>query len=193
MSVYAPPGKTLTHENLVALTTCAPTFLALGDLNAKHPTCNCAGTTQNGSLLYNHQYPEIGNNNPDIRDITLYKNINFIYELEVLQELNSIHLPVLAILENTTTEATKEKQPRLNAIITRNIDIEKNIPSPAEVQEYTETLTKTIQNTINTVIPLTKIKKHQITLPTSITDLIHARNRAKRAWQCNRTQNLKME
>ncbi|KAJ8886890.1 hypothetical protein PR048_013102 [Dryococelus australis] len=169
MPVYAPPGKTITRENLVAFNNSAPTFLALGDLNAKHPSWNYLGKTQNGQLLYHHQqfhpylvcapesptrYPEVANNRPDILNITIYRNINFIYKLEVLQEMHSDHLPLLI--------------------------------TPAQVQEYSEQLTQTIQRAIEVAIPLNKITNHQINFPAHITDLIHARNRARKTWHCNR-------
>ncbi|KAJ8892762.1 hypothetical protein PR048_005343 [Dryococelus australis] len=184
-SVYAPLGKTITHENLVNLNNSALTFLALGYLNAKHPSWNCVGKTQNGQLLYNHQqinpylvcapekptrYPENANYRPDILVITIYKNINFTYELEVLQELHSDHLPVLATLDSANTEATQARKvrnfkkanwPRLNKYVTRNINCEKQLINTTQVQEYTEQLTNVIRDAIEVAILLTTIKKRQ--------------------------------
>ncbi|KAJ8868522.1 hypothetical protein PR048_030050 [Dryococelus australis] len=209
-TLYTPPGKTITHENLVTLTNSDPTFLALGDLNAKHPSLNCVGKTQNGQLRYSHQqidpyfvctpetpakYPEDANYRPVILDITIYKNINFTYELEVLQEQHSNHLPVLATLDNANTEATQATQvrnfkkanwPRPDKYITRNINCGKQLINTGQVQEYTEHLTNVIQNTIDASIPLTAIKKCQVEFPARIKYLIQARNRARRTWQRNR-------
>ncbi|KAJ8872905.1 hypothetical protein PR048_026521 [Dryococelus australis] len=66
MSVHAPPGKTITHENLVALNNITPTFFALGDLNAKYPSWNSVETPT--------RYPETANNQPDVLDITIKKH-----------------------------------------------------------------------------------------------------------------------
>ncbi|KAJ8870714.1 hypothetical protein PR048_029739 [Dryococelus australis] len=113
------------------------------------------------------RYSENANYRLDILDITTYKNINFTYELEVLQQLHSDHLPVLATLDNANTEDSQARQ-----YITRNINCEKqktnsaqvqkytkHLTNPAQVQEYTEQLTNIIQNAIESAILLMTIEK----------------------------------
>lgn len=101
----------------------------MGDLNAHHPSWNCKGTNAHGRGLYNyvnrHQlallypdgpthYPDQANYTPSTIDIALVKNITNYSDVELLDELDSNHLPILLEPNGSEGAALRNPRTRLN-------------------------------------------------------------------------------
>ena len=217
MSIYAPPGRSLTAVELTALQGVSPSFLAMGDINAKNTVWNCNANTANGLLLYRHQQtrnymihapdeptfdPARANARPDILDIVINKRVNTPFELQVMHELSSDHYPVHIVFEDETTHTNetrkvrnyrKTRWPQFREFITDSIpDLETlEIHTPQQLEGSVVNLTEIIQNGIDHCIPETEIKISNRELPGYIRLLITAKNRLRRRYSRHRDRDTK--
>ncbi|KAJ8886914.1 hypothetical protein PR048_013128 [Dryococelus australis] len=104
--------------------------------------------------------------------ITTNKSIRILFELQkhppdtrkmqTTGRINSTSQYIKISISPTSWKYCNTNWPRLNKYITRNINCEKQLINPGQVQEYTEQLTNVIQKAIEAAIPLTTIEKRQI-------------------------------
>lgn len=110
VAMYKKPKANLEEGDLKAMLNLKYPTLAAGDINSKHTDWGCKSINQNGRRLKTYlennpwmlcapdQPTHIGRNqdyNSDILDIVLMKDFPYNLKQEVLQKLNSDHLPVL--------------------------------------------------------------------------------------------------
>lgn len=126
VSAYNSPNrqKPLLNSDLdKILRTSKPTIVA-GDFNAKSPVWHSRTSNSNGKTLRKHNenrndysilapeiptiHPHNSSHAPDVLDIVLHKNLIFQMTVNVLNELDSDHLPVL--LELLSNNKYKEKR-----------------------------------------------------------------------------------
>ncbi|KAJ8880392.1 hypothetical protein PR048_016861 [Dryococelus australis] len=170
VAIYAPSGKTIEPRD--HCTKQAIISAGTGDLNAKHSVCNSLGrmfynkNTSPPYMLYapynaTHN-PDAGNRTQDILDITLYRNTNFIYDLEVTHELHSDHLPVITTLKYADTEAHpqvarpnyhKANWPKFNAVLHDSLNIPEDVHTAYKLEDSNTNLTKAIHTTVQTTNP----------------------------------------
>lgn len=117
-AIYNAPKNELIETDIKTLLRDGLPTIAAGDLNAKHTdwgsTCiNKAG--KNLQRLSENQHftvaapPEATHytkNSSDVLDIALIKDIGEDYQLQVLDELSSDHLPVILTLQGSNTTRT---------------------------------------------------------------------------------------
>ncbi|KAJ8872530.1 hypothetical protein PR048_026136 [Dryococelus australis] len=185
VAMYAPTGKTIKPRDLNKLIRLSTSILALGDLNHYLDTKSTPPTWYVLPTNPTH-YPEASNGTPDILDITIYKNVNFIYELEVIHEMHSDHLPVIATIEDAETNTCPQKPTpnyskanwqRFNAALHNSLVLPHEINTTEELEDSIITLTKAIHTTVKNTIPH-RVKKIQLkdSLPEDANNLITQHN-----------------
>lgn len=213
ISAYNPPNKKIQNEDISGLFKDKPTIL-LGDLNAKHQTWGCLKTNQNGNKLLKitseqriiispppsptFQRP---GRQPDILDIALIYNLPIDLHHQVLNELDSDHVPIISTMNNQIK--INHPIPKLiNAPIIwetfrENLDKtlinRKQYQNIDDINRSIEHITETIKIAVTQAL-LKKNKKHtNITQPTdplpiTVQNLIKEKHKVRKIWQ--RTRNL---
>lgn len=213
ISAYNPPNKKIQNEDISGLFKDKPTIL-LGDLNAKHQTWGCLKTNQNGNKLLKissehsiiispppsptFQRP---GRQPDILDIALIYNLPIDLHHQILNELDSDHVPIISTMYNQIK--INHPTPKLiNAPIIwetfrENLDKtlinQKQYQNIDDINRSIEHITETIKIAVTKAL-IKKNKKHtnitQTTdpLPIVVQNLIKDKHKVRKIWQ--RTRNL---
>lgn len=203
-SVYNPPTKTITNDDIELLfRETMPTIVA-GDLNAKHPAWNSRSTNRLGRQLsqildgkphiivdapvaptFYHNNP---NFRPDILDIALLRGVRQTHSLTTLAELSSDHNPVLLQLgldaaHQDTITIRKTDWSEFTRIALENIGKVPDLTTTDDIDKAVNHLTATIQNGIEAATNTRETPHRAERPPQSIIDLISEKNRARKRAQ----------
>ena len=114
-SVYIPLNRRFDLQEFHVLSTLRRYFILAGDYNAKHPSWNSRLTLTRGRQLFGHaedyDYSFLGPQSPthfptnpahrvDVLDIFALKTPVAVIDISTLDELNSVHSPVLLVLDS---------------------------------------------------------------------------------------------
>lgn len=219
ISTYKQPNKPLLECDVRQIFSNDSTAtLMIGDLNCKNTIWGCRANNPNGiklhslSELYGYQVlapeenthvPYRSDHQPDILDIIISKNVNNPIYQQVLNELDSDHLPVLIKFN---------MQPEINTIpprlITGKINWEKFQSSLEKYCDYTEhfltsdevdtAITKFNTSIVTAVAEAStptrpKNRSAHLTPPIRIANLIKEKNSKRREWQRTRNPLVKTQ
>lgn len=191
-AAYMPPGRDFQGEELEVLLDEDTPLIIAGDLNAKHTVWNSKTTNTRGRKLIElieekdaaiigpdeDTHISMANDTTDVLDVAIMKNISQKWDMEVLNELSSDHLPVIINLhltyhelDNTITKTNWNKFKSL-------VKIEKKeVNNAEEIEDEVERLEKVIVEAKNqTTIKQQRPKINP--LPQEIRELIRKKNRA---------------
>ncbi|GJQ71903.1 hypothetical protein Trydic_g3012 [Trypoxylus dichotomus] len=108
VAAYKAPNRQLLEDDLSEIFDTRGAVILAGDLNAKHPSWNSRRTNASGTCLRRFAddlhllvdataeptiYPH--NEQPDVLDIVVMKDVAQFHQLTILNELSSDHNPVL--------------------------------------------------------------------------------------------------
>lgn len=214
-SAYAPPKTTIDTEDLKKIYNNTQTTILMGDLNAKHPTWTCNSTNKNGRIIYkfttNRPIHVVDPGTPTTRpyninttataiDIAIVKNAPGYPEIEVIDELNSDHLPCILKFTDINPDITHQT-PRLNfkkadwkkfrEELHNEITINNKIKTTMDIDDNVEALTTAIQTALAKSTPTTKPPTADNSLPPEIQDLIKTKNNIRRQFQQKKTNELR--
>lgn len=200
-SVYAPPSRPLTNQDLDTITTISPNFLLGGDFNSKHTNWNCRLTNVRGKILMEHSdkfnynvfgpqspthFPSVQNHQPDVLDIFLLKTAKNLMYIETLNDLSSDHNPVIGILDIKPTELHHNHLylRHTNWQLYRNF-LKENVPGNITITstQDIETSCNIITNTIKQAYISSQIRQKQIKTPEDfpeLQELLRRKRKAKR-------------
>ncbi|KAL1138033.1 hypothetical protein AAG570_009728 [Ranatra chinensis] len=191
----------VSARDLDLLLTSDNRVIIAGDLNSKSEMWDCRKTNTLGRILYQHSlnndYVILAPKTPthlsngglsDILDIALIKGINLNATLEVVNDLNSDHLPVIMNLEGRVTNTTPVKT--LNYSKANWIEFREHLDvllpecsGPWKgIDNALWELTKSIQHAVNMAVPPRTEPKFYQRIPDFIHRLIKDRNRL---WRYN--------
>lgn len=203
-SAYNPAR--LNTGKLSEIFKAGSSVLLVGDLNCKHRDWNCKNGNTNGNILRNylqHQpitmlhtdeptlYPSNGGL-PSVVDITLLKNINFNTTIEVINELDSDHLPVVLTMKvgyvhlknpRPVLDYTRANWKELRNSLQEKIDLKKKLLTSADINEEVVNLTQAITSAVNKHIPRIEARAKYQPLSPKIKELTRERNRIRRLIQ----------
>lgn len=216
VSLYKQPNKQLAEADICDLFKNTVPTLVLGDPNSKNTQWGCRTNNASGKLLarYAASYslrilspneytyvPYRPDHQPDILDIGISKNFNFPVQQNVIQEMNSDHLPVII---NFATIVTI--RPQLPKLIEGYVDWEKfrenmnkkqrlgTATSENEINDLIQQFTQMVTQSVKAATIPTKRKRYNPYIPPNhILQLIRRKSQLRRQWQNNRdpiTKNL---
>ena len=214
ISAYNPPNKKIQKEDISKIFDNHPTIL-LGDLNSKNQIWGCLKTNLNGIkllqittklriLISPPSKPTFQRSGrvPDILDIALISNLPTTFHHQVINELDSDHVPVITTLNEplimnqsipkliTAPINWKTFRDKLNT----NLSCTRQYKNPEDINTSIEYLTNTIKKSINqAMIKNNKTINHPPadSLPTSIQNLLKQKHKARRIWQNTRNPAVK--
>lgn len=212
ISLYNPAKFTIQEQDITELMEAHPKTVIIGDFNCRHTDWGDTASNPNGKKLAkiceNKDYHIVTPDEPTLHlgnrssiiDIAITKNVH-INAVQVLQDLNTEHRPVLFEFDNNQNITYLPRLKRRNYSkanwklykkhIAENTTINREINSIEAIEETIQKLTDTINTASNLHIPLTQEVK--TTLPPAIQTLIQERNRARRQNQRNPTDNNKIQ
>lgn len=212
-AIYCPPRHKMTEENLTRFfDTLGPRFLAGGDYNAKHTHWGSRLITTRGRVLdkainekkYSYistgkptYWPTDHNKIPDLLDFFVTNGVSNNYvSIESSYDLSSDHSPIILTISSTTV--IKENPPTLfnkntnweifREHVDNKLQIQLRLQEPAELEEATNHLIKTIQEAGWAAKPSIQVRKQNYTnIPLQIKQLLAEKRRSRAIWQ--RTHN----
>lgn len=215
IAVYNPPGD-ISVDEIEALLRTSNSVIIAGDVNAKHTCWNSRSVNQAGVALLEMfeetdtpfgiiapnevtYIPHNENQQSDVLDIALVRNVNMNIQIRALNELSSDHSPVVLTLSGKLKEINKKvvlNYAHANWEQFQN-DIIENLPNQQienqeDLERSVQILTGIIQNAINENIPKKKINEHRPSITAEIKCLIRQRNDARRKWQRHRNPHHKV-
>lgn len=201
IAIYINSNK-LTKTDMKKLLNVSSRVIIAGDLNAKHKSWNCHTNTKNGNILYQMShvnnfavmapisptfYHCNGKSKPDILDIAIIKNIAMHLDLNILDKLDSDHLPVLLtaqvginIDKPQRRNYKKANWIKFNDVISKNIPVMNQLETHEDIDAAVEALTSCIQLGVEKCVPLVNCNTAVDELPMEIKDMINTRNRYRR-------------
>lgn len=202
IAAYCPPNRDLLAADLdMVLFSSRCAAILAGDLNAKHPSWHSRRQNPKGTFLREYaDESELIVDGPletthvstagtsDVLDIAILKDVSLAYSLEVVDDLDSDHQPVLLSLGNGARETDTIEMTTTcwTAFSDRLQESLPNVPvirCEAELEEAVEVLTDLIQKAIEaTSRKHTTVYRHN-QLPVEIVDLIREKRRARRLAQ----------
>ena len=211
IAAYNPPNKKIQSQDISELFKDKPTIL-LGDLNSKHQTWGCLKTNQNGNKLLKITSEQriiispppsptfqLPGRQPDILDIALNYNLPINVHHQVLNELDSDHVPVISTMNNQIKINhpipklinTPIKWEAFREILDKNLNNQKQYQNIDDINKSIEHITEAIK--IAATRAQIKKKHSNITqstdsLPIIIQNLIEEKHKVRKIWQ--RTRNL---
>lgn len=210
-SIYCPPGKRLTEDNLNHIfNVIGNRFIIGGDFNAKHLHWGSRMTTERGKILFKTlkenngdflstgkptYWPSDPRKIPDLIDFFIYKNISANYmKIDEHLDLCSDHTAiVLTISENIITKPnnpvlvnnkTDWDSFRLN--LAEQITLSSPLETEEQIDQALEDLVNAIQKSAWDNTPQVSKKLHGINYPKEIVALIKEKRRARKKWQNTR-------
>lgn len=182
--------------------------IIVGDLNSKHPSWNSGNrANSNGNLLFKYlldkqcillapdqftHHPYNANLKSSIIDIAIIKNVVNCRELEVIDELDSDHLPILLKLKSNSANMRQKSQfhdynkadwKSIRKDIECSIDLTTKIHTVQELDSTVKTITTIIQTAIDKHIPKISTEYYGRKNNPEIGELIKERNKLKRIYQ----------
>lgn len=201
-SAYLSTSRKFDTTDLDILQTINSTYILLGDFNAKHPDWNIFNPIPNTAGLalsrYLNHHPDtniLASHQPtrpvpalSIIDIGITKNINYNYEIDTLNALNSDHLPV-----KTTIKLREEIHHYIRKPQQKDYDwnrfttfLSNNTPKnpPCDSQDEIDLAVDKLTGLITTALTLSQkripSRSHQTQLPRQIVDLIKHKNNLRK-------------
>ena len=201
-SVYNPPRSLLTAQDLDLLVSHNVPVVVAGDLNAKHPAWNSLVTNRNGRALYNFMsarndltvaapleptFYSTQGHRPDVLDVALLKALPFGYNIEVLNELDSDHNPVVLTIDAAPCEPPRPKcktyWPLFKDRLKTQTPSINPIDSIDDLDDAVATITTTILEAITQSSSPLKSTPSTRFLPVEIRDKIREKHRQRKLWQ----------
>ena len=187
-SVYQKPQNKINRNELNSLLNSCNSCSILGDLNARHRNWGCITNNSNGrqlnnlinnssaNLIFPTNYTFIlsqNNMNPSTIDLGIVRNISSGIEIKVLNVLNSDHLPVQVIIndsniplinlnppKNTKKTDWNKFQNNLNDFVNNNTSDTLNLDN---VDNKIDAFSTAITKSLNDSTPVIKNKKNERT------------------------------
>lgn len=208
VSAYLRPQNKFSKQDFDNMLNVDQKVVILGDLNSKHGSWNPGSrANQKGNQLFDYtmnnnctilapeeftHYPYAENLKPSIIDIAVVKNMANCRSLEVVNELDSDHLPIIMEIsnnlnvterENTYLDYSKADWKKFRTVMNQKTDLNIKLPSIDSVDCAVEKLTTDIQSAMAKSIPSAKVKGFCRVTDQEIKDLIHERNSLRRISQ----------
>lgn len=212
--VYNSPRNRLSQRDLADVFRTGNKVIIVGDLNARHTSWNChrnngsglelqSYTSRNNRVIMyppNHTHYPWNGTTPTTIDLVVVKNVPSISDVEVKDDLNSDHHPILFAIGERTRE--REKKTILNyrtadwakfrEKLDASVKINNRIENTEILEEEVAKFTINIQDAIKSSIKIRKVKTTpEDDLPRTARDKIKQRNRIRKLWQRNRDPNLR--
>lgn len=214
-SIYC--NKILNPSDITIISNLGDKVIIAGDYNAKSPNWYCNTYNRNGLILENYldNNSNLTLNHPNtstrissnilqsdsIIDLMITKNIQYIKPPITTDTFSSDHLPIIAsisflpffelvpikVIRNYTLANWISFKQKLNLSINHQIQI----ISIDTLEIAVENLTSSIQQSINTEIPLVKIKPYKISK--TVSDLIDRKKNLIKIWRHHRLPFIKTE
>lgn len=224
VSAYLPPSPNTASEahainnairdDLNSIFGLSDSVILAGDLNAKHPAWNSSTTNPRGKVVFDlcstlsfdviapmhpTHYPFDPTQRPDVLDIALLRNVNLrLHSLEVIDELDSDHRPVILGLSPRTGPADPDQPPPTRVVTdwgkvsdllkstnSPHLDrIPDNIQSAADTANAVDSLTEHVQSVLNECSrEVPAVSDHRWSLPDDVRALLSEKNAAVRAYR----------
>lgn len=205
IAAYNKPSNSFSHSDLDSLLEVSNKVLVVGDLNARHTNWSCHRNNRNGltlnsyiqnnnvTILHTDSPTHIPYNNgtPTFIDLVINKNVINMKKLQVLNELNSDHLPVYFTLGNESNPKLKRSifdykgadWERFRDILNDKIITNSKIETKEDVDEEVLKLTRNIQHARDKVIKMKTVIAQNTELSDSILKEIKFRNYLRKQWQ----------
>lgn len=156
-SVYIPPQNKVNNNEIQAIMNSSSRVMAIGDFNSKYVAWNCKHSNNNGKTIYNFinntncmiLTPEtptlfpVNNGIPSTVDFALVKNVNNRLDIDILNELDSDHHPIIIELNKTSKNYRQKQQKftdyknanwkKFKEIIQNELIINKNLNTPIDI------------------------------------------------------------
>lgn len=203
-SVYQPPSRPLLASDLDSLFESAPSIIAAGDFNSKHPSWNSRVSNGRGAVLRayldaremtaigpiepTHHHP---NGSNDILDIAVLKAVSLQFSIETIHELDSDHNPILLTIgddprADDIVTTTHTYWPAFTDHLQRTLPHFAALEDTHQLEQAVDTLTSSIQQSLEATSTTKEARRSKPQIPDWIKDLIreknHARKISKRTW-----------
>lgn len=208
-SVYVP-RQNLDPDEIKAILSSARRCIAVGDFNAKHRSWFCKAANHNGKIINNLlnnnlcsiQAPEIPTLYPtnggcaSIVDFALVNGVNYTFDVNALNELDSDHHPIVIEINNTHNIKCNNKKfliyknanwNKFRKYITNNLTLNTKVSTTIDIDNTINNLISIINQAKEHSIPTAKPKTN-VDLPDEIKQLIKIRNITRQRYQ--RTRNI---
>lgn len=200
ISCYLPPGKSALVGDFRTLLTLSHSVVLAGDFNAKHTNWGCNSVNSYGKKLFDmslrhtfdiitpdsHTYfPTNTRMSPSIIDFACIRNLPFTCTAEVVEALDSDHLPVLYnllgdLVAPQSVECYRYDKADWGAFgnhVNRHVSVHtKNIETIVEIDDELSKFTELVNDSMLRHIPKCSPRSIDIRLPEYILDLIKERN-----------------
>lgn len=212
IALYNPCNFIFQEADIVDLLETKEKTIIIGDFNCRNVSWGDNASNHNGKKLekicHNRNYNILTPDEPtfhkgnstSILDIAVSNNV-YISAIEVLEEVNTEHRPVIFTLDDTQSipllpekkrrNYDKADWPQYKKSISENLTLIRNITSTEQIDSTIESLTQCIVAAADKHIPW--IQKPNKNLPPQILQMIRERNSARRRWQRNPTQENQIE
>lgn len=198
-AVYCSPNRALLANELEELLDEDGPIIIAGDLNAKHPAWNSRVANGRGRTLLDFaqqrndlavvgpetptHYGPVGR--PDVLDIAILKDIPMRTQLEVANELESYHLPVILHLGDGLDDEAPVTFDRVDwnlftDRLTASIGPPPRIETVEDIDNAVENLELKIRGAKNEATRTINLQRRIDALPGEIRDAIREKNRARR-------------
>ena len=214
ISGYKPPQGRIDEKELQNIFNSGDKVLLYGDFNAKNTMWNCRRDNASGKALLNftlkHSYKILCPNSytlypysnaaPNTVDIGFNKNLKCDISIDVLNELNSDHRPVLIVLDELANIETSEQSffsykkanwDKYRKIVNKNLILDRKIISQTDVDRAVDELVIVIQKASLEAIPKDKIKRNFQFISNEIKGMIKTRNKLRKICQRTNKQEYK--
>lgn len=214
VSGYKPPQGKIDIKDLDIIFNTANKVLLYGDFNAKNTLWNCHKNNSNGKILFDFvskklfeiHYPEsytlypYSDAMPSTVDIGISKNFNNNIQTDILDELDSDHLPVLISISNvdnlkleeqTFLNYNKANWEKFQRNVNENLRLSNNLNTKVDIENSVDEFVSVIQNAMSKSIPKIKIKQNIKFVSDEIRLMISDRNKLRKIYQSTRSIEVK--
>lgn len=207
IAIYNPGHFTIQETDITDLLEIHPKTLVIGDFNCKNIQWGDSASNNNGKKLAKicekKNYAVITPDEPtfyqnkrsSILDMALAKNI-YPTEIEVLPDMNTAHRPVVFTIGNihgiSLTPKIKRRDykqanwTKFKKAVSENLTLNREISTTTQIDSTIQEITQTIINAADSHIPW--IQEGKTNLPSDLHQLTQERNRARRKFQRNPSQ-----
>lgn len=214
IAAYLSPGADFIEDDFKAIFDKFDRVLLCGDLDAKHIAWNSRRGNEKGDKLYDLEIrlqaltqapteptyiPPFRNQQPDVLDIAMVKNINPNLNLITINDLTSHHQPVLGTLANAIHQPTPRTKTTYNweqysRWLNNNVRPTEQLQTIEEIDNAIARLTTKIKKAANKASTTVSYESaFYEAFPPALQDLKYLKNRARRKWQKTRNPQYRRE
>lgn len=212
VAAYNPVNGINIEDYKKVLQTNTPIIIA-GDHNARHSSWLCHRNNKAGTALFNLSlkssfvvkgptrptfFHRCNKFRPDILDVAIIQNFPYMIDFDVMDELDSDHLPVVMHIHSQVQKKTTNRR-NFNKANWHNyreeihniININKSFNKQQDIEDAVTHLTQVIQQAIKQNVPLSSLNNKTESLPPDILHLIKERNKLRRFNRRFQSQTIK--